>query len=101
MWDKRPDTIVHGESPFNAEPTPSALSGRDVTPVDTFYSRNHGPIPDVTKDAWRLDVGGLVDTPMTLSFDELTTRFPTHAVMATLQCAGKPPDRFQSSPGDP
>lgn len=88
MWGKRPDTIVHEESPFNCEPSPSALSGRYITPVDTFYSRNHGPIPDVAKDAWRLAVGGRVETPLTLSFNDLASSFPTHAVTATLQCAG-------------
>ena len=88
MWDKRPDIIVHEESPFNAEPAPSALCGRDITPVDTFYSRNHGPIPEIAKDDWRLTMNGLVTTPLVLSFAELTGRFHTHAVIATLQCAG-------------
>ena len=88
MWDKRSDTTVHEESPFNAEPARSALCGRDVTPVDTFYSRNHGPIPDIAKDDWQLRIDGVVATPLALSFADLTSRFRTHAVIATLQCAG-------------
>ncbi len=88
MWNKRPDTIVHEETPFNAEPAPSALSGRDVTPVDTFYSRNHGPIPELATVDWQLRIDGLVAEPLALSFAELTGRFRTHAVIATLQCAG-------------
>lgn len=79
MWDKRPGTVVHGETPFNCEPAPSALCGRDIAPVDTFYSRNHGPIPDVAKDDSQLTVGGMVATPLTLSLGELTHPFPTHA----------------------
>lgn len=88
MWDKRHDTIVHGRSPFNAEPSRAALARDDITAVDTFYSRNHGPIPDIAKDHWQLTVGGLGSAPITLTFEELTSRFGTHAVYATLQCAG-------------
>ncbi|WP_156688124.1 sulfite oxidase [Mycobacterium sp. Marseille-P9652] len=80
--------IVHESSPFNAEAPRSALAVADITPVDTFYARNHGPIPDIAADDWRLTVGGLVDHPLVLSFEDLTTRFPTHTVVATLQCAG-------------
>ena len=87
-WDKRADTIVHGESPYNAEPTPAALGAAAVTPTESFYSRNHGPIPDVAADRWRLRVDGRVTSPLDLGFDELTSRFDPHEVTATLQCAG-------------
>lgn len=43
-WGKRDDTIVHGEDPYNAEPSRAALAENAVTPADVFYSRNHGPI---------------------------------------------------------
>lgn len=88
MWDKRPDTIVHETSPFNAEPAPSALCGHQITPVDTFYSRNHGPIPDIATGNWQLTIDGPATTPQVLSFADLTTGFDTHEVIATLQCAG-------------
>lgn len=88
MWNKRADTIVHAESPFNAEPSRSALAENMITPVDTFYSRNHGPVPDIAADQWRLDIDGLVTKPLRLTMDDLTGRFPTHTVTATLQCAG-------------
>ncbi|OMH34255.1 molybdopterin-dependent oxidoreductase [Tersicoccus sp. Bi-70] len=88
MWDKRADMVVHGQEPFNAEPPPQALIGDPLTPVDTFYSRNHGPIPEVEVDDWRLTVDGLVTTPLTLSADDLRARFSEHTLTATLQCAG-------------
>lgn len=88
MWDKRFDTIVHNKDPYNAEPAPSALAGDDVTPLEVFYSRNHGPIPELDEDEWRLHIDGLVTTPLTLSLTDLSIQFPTHAVYATLQCAG-------------
>ncbi|GGC79739.1 sulfite oxidase [Tersicoccus solisilvae] len=88
MWDKRADMVVHGREPFNAEPPPQALVGAVVTSLDTFYSRNHGPIPDIDPDAWRLTVDGLVDTPLRLTLAELRDRFAEHTLTATLQCAG-------------
>lgn len=88
MWDKRTDTIVHEESPYNAEPTRAALGRAAVTPIDTFYSRNHGPIPDIATDGWLLRVEGRVGECLDLDFDALTTRFESYEVTATLQCAG-------------
>ena len=87
-WGKRADTIVHEELPFNAEPCRSALALGDITAIDTFYTRNHGAVPEISSADWRLTIGGLVDTPLVLDFTELTTRFAAHTVVATLQCAG-------------
>lgn len=88
MWDKRSDMIIHGEDPFNAEPPPQVLATGDVTPLDAFYSRNHGPIPTIAADDWRLHVSGRVARPHVFTLDEIQHQFPTHAVTATLQCAG-------------
>jgi sulfite oxidase len=88
VWNKRDDMIVRGELPFNAEPLPSVLAIAEITPVDAFYARNHGPIPDISPEQWRLTVGGLVDKPLILTYDELTTKFAQHWVVATLACAG-------------
>ena len=87
-WGKRDDTIVHGEEPFNAEPARAALAADPLTPADVFYSRNHGPIPDLDPGAWRLTVTGRVARPLRLSLDDLRHRFPHREVVATLQCAG-------------
>jgi sulfite oxidase len=89
MWDKSAATvIVHGRCPFNAESTPSALARDEITALDSFYCRNHGPIPDISVDDWRLRVDGLVTKPLGLTFDDLTSTFRAHTVVATLQCAG-------------
>lgn len=87
-WGKRDDMVVHGASPFNAEPPPAALDGSDITPIDTFYSRNHGEVPQIAPGDWRLEVGGLVDRVLRMGIDELRDGFPVHSVAATLQCAG-------------
>ncbi|UWP78568.1 sulfite oxidase [Dactylosporangium fulvum] len=88
LWGKRDDTVVHEERPFNAEPVPDALDRHDVTPVDTFFSRNHADIQQLDPDAFRLDVDGLVERPLRLSLAGLRERFAVRTVVATLQCAG-------------
>ncbi|MGI8440226.1 MAG: sulfite oxidase [Thermoleophilaceae bacterium] len=87
-WGKRSDMVVHGEDPFNAEPPRAALASAPVTPLDAFYVRNHGPVPELDPSSWRLRVGGLVERELELSLDELRTRFTEHELVATLQCAG-------------
>jgi sulfite oxidase len=88
MWGKRQDMLVHNESPFNAEPPASVLAAVQPTPNEAFFSRNHGSIQDIAPREWRLTVNGLVDTPMSLDYDQLTTGFASHTVAATLACAG-------------
>ena len=87
-WGKRSDMVVHNPAPFNAEPPPAALAGDELTDLAAFYSRNHGDIPDISPNRWRLSVDGSVDNPLTLTYPELTTRFAAHDIVATLMCAG-------------
>ncbi len=79
---------VWRESPFNGEPDLEPLVERDVTPVELFYVRNHGDVPDVDPDAYRLVVDGLVEQPLELSLADLAGRFERTSVRATLHCAG-------------
>ncbi len=85
-WGKRADVVVHTREPFNAEAPPAALR-TPLTDVDAFYSRNHGPIPDVDPATWTLRIEGLVDSPATLTLADLAG-FEQRELTATLQCAG-------------
>lgn len=85
---KRCDMLVHEEEPFNAETARGPLAEAPVTPTAAFFSRNHGPIPQVDPSSWRLRVEGLVDQRLCLSLDALRERFAEREVVATLQCAG-------------
>src|SRR5437879_5251925 len=87
-WAKRDDMIVHVAEPYNAEAPRSALAERALTPIETFYARNHGPTPDIDPDAWRLELAGLLDRPRTLSIEQLRADFAQREVVATVQCAG-------------
>jgi sulfite oxidase len=85
---KRNDMIVHQQEPYNAEPPRAALADRALTPLDAFYSRNHGPIPHIDQETWRVRVEGLVEHQLQLSLAQLRETFEQQTLVATLQCAG-------------
>ncbi|MBD0338801.1 MAG: sulfite oxidase [Thermoleophilia bacterium] len=58
-----------------------------VTPIGLHYLLIHFDIPAVDADAWWLELGGLVERPLTLSLDELKAR-PEATIPVTLECAG-------------
>ncbi|MDQ2897819.1 MAG: sulfite oxidase [Actinomycetota bacterium] len=85
---KRPDMVVHSTAPYNAETSRTALAGSALTSVDAFYVRNHGPIPELDTEAWRLRIDGLVDSELELSLADLRSQFAQRESTVTLQCAG-------------
>jgi sulfite oxidase len=87
-WGKRDDMIVHEADPYNAEPPRAGLADQVLTPVGSFYSRNHGPVPVIEAGAWRLRVDGRVERELELSLADLRARFEPRTLVATLQCAG-------------
>ena len=87
-WGMRSDMIVHTAEPLNAEPPPARLCEDGLTSAGTFYVRNHGPVPEIPPDSWRLCVSGLVARPFELSLADLRHRFACHEVVAVLECAG-------------
>ena len=87
MWAKRSDMIVHEQDPYNAE-APRAGLIEPITAIDAFYVRNHGPVPDIDPQRWRLTVAGLVDEQLSLSLADLQHTWSRHTVTATMQCAG-------------
>jgi DMSO/TMAO reductase YedYZ molybdopterin-dependent catalytic subunit len=59
----------------------------DVTPVGLHYLLTHYDIPDVDADAWRLEVDGLVERPLSLSLADLRDRLAVELAV-TMECAG-------------
>ena len=59
----------------------------DITPVGLHYLLIHFDIPLVDADAWRLEVGGSVAQPLSLSLDDVKAR-PPRTLPVTLECAG-------------
>ena len=87
--------IVHDGEPLNCETPPDMLGGR-VTPTAQFYRRCHFGVPVVDETTWRLEVGGLVDRPLSLSLHDLT-QLPAETMVVTLECAGNDRARLQPS----
>ena len=59
----------------------------DITPLGLHYLLTHFDIPYVDEATWKLEVGGRVDRPLTLTLDELKER-PARTLAVTLECAG-------------
>jgi DMSO/TMAO reductase YedYZ molybdopterin-dependent catalytic subunit len=59
----------------------------ELTPLDRFYrvDINLGSPPDIDSKTWNLSVGGLVDSPYTLTYDQLVA-LPFLERDATLEC---------------
>ncbi|MCB0064045.1 MAG: molybdopterin-dependent oxidoreductase, partial [Caldilineaceae bacterium] len=58
-----------------------------VTPPENFFSVRHYNLPEISADAWQLEIGGLVDNPMTLTLADLQS-WPRLELDFTLECAG-------------
>ena len=75
------------ESASLARP-PSGGLETEVTPNSLFYVVSKNEIdPTVDVDDWRLEVAGLVDNPMTLTYDDLKNALPVEQYV-TLECIG-------------
>ena len=59
----------------------------DLTPIGLHYLLTHYDIPYVDAATWRLDVGGLVQRPLSLSLDDVRSR-PAVEIAVTMECAG-------------
>jgi DMSO/TMAO reductase YedYZ molybdopterin-dependent catalytic subunit len=82
--DPRLDVV--SESPFNAESILARHVGV-VTPNAACYVRNHFRVPSCSIGKWRLAIGGLVKTPMEITYEEVRA-LPSRSIMVTLECAG-------------
>ena len=78
--------IVREREPLNLE-MPFGSLGGFITPVELFFVRSHFLVPDIDVKTWRLKIEGEVETPLELTYDELTKMEP-HTIPVTLECAG-------------
>lgn len=89
-WVPRDPRIqrLTGRHPLNCEPPMEDLMASGfITPPSLHYVRNHGAVPRLTWQDHRLTINGLVDTPYTLTMDELVA-LPSVTLPITLVCAG-------------
>ena len=69
----------------------------EITPPGLHYLLTHYDIPAVDPAAFRLQVDGLVDTPLSLDLDTLRSR-PRVSTVVTLECAGNGRARLSPRP---
>ena len=69
----------------------------DLTPIGLHYLLIHFDIPFVDAATWRLEIGGEVERPLSLSLDEIKQR-PRASVACTLECAGNGRARLTPRP---
>jgi DMSO/TMAO reductase YedYZ molybdopterin-dependent catalytic subunit len=79
--------VVHRAHPLNCETSIPALMGGVVMPNARFYVRNHFQIPTLDPATFRLQVGGEVERPLTLTLRDLHN-LPSQTMVVTLECAG-------------
>jgi hypothetical protein len=73
---KNDKLVVIGERPLVAE-TPEHLLDDDTTPIEKFFIRNNGQIPEAAKepDKWKFTVEGEVNKKLELTLGELKSKF--------------------------
>lgn len=88
MIEGKDGLTVLNDRPVNAE-TPPHLLDDPITPTARHFIRNNGLVPDETAaEGWELTVDGLVDTPMTMSIDDLRNDFEVVTEALTIECGG-------------
>lgn len=59
----------------------------DVTPLGLHYLLTHYDIPFVDAASWHLEIGGLVERPLSLALDDVRS-LPSVTHRVTMECAG-------------
>ncbi len=97
VWSQEAsDEVIPFSDPVPDPPRPemSALNGVDwggldrwITPNDSFFEVAHYDQPEIDAATYRLEIGGLVENPSSLTLAELRAQ-PRQEVTFTLECAG-------------
>ncbi|MFV2064036.1 MAG: sulfite oxidase, partial [Chloroflexota bacterium] len=69
----------------------------DITPVGMHYMLTHFDMPHVDADTFRLEIGGLVGMPTTLTLDDIQA-VGSQTLAVTLECAGNGRTRLSPRP---
>lgn len=101
--EKSPDMTHILQFPYNGEPPRARLVETEITPNEDHFVRNHGGIPHIEEEAFRLEIGGLVNNLRTFSLKELQDEkvFPRQSNIVTIQCSGtRRIEQIREYPGD-
>jgi sulfite oxidase len=86
---KNEGLVLLGDRPLVAE-TPESLLDDETTPIEKFYIRNNGQIPDETKDAdaWKIVIDGSVENRQETTLGELKKKYRAVTYRMVLECGG-------------
>ena len=81
--------VLLGDRPLVAE-TPAELLDDATTPINKFYIRNNGLIPEPSKEPekWKISIDGEVNKPLELTLGELKSKFQAQTRRFVLECGG-------------
>jgi DMSO/TMAO reductase YedYZ molybdopterin-dependent catalytic subunit len=89
---------IMSDRPLNAE-TPAHLLDDDITPYGRMFVRLNGLVPQTALDAnaegWTLTIDGEVETPLTLTLDDLKSQFENVTKPMWIECGGNGRAFFQ------
>ena len=69
----------------------------DLTPIGMHYLLIHFDIPAADADTWEVEIGGLLERPLTLTMADLRSR-PAVTIPVTMECAGNGRARLDPRP---
>ena len=84
-------TVQPSPTPVTVRPAPKDIAPPPMkfTPLSEFYIQHYDRIPDVDISTWRLRIDGLVENPITLTYDEVRA-LPAKTFVWTLECISNP-----------
>jgi sulfoxide reductase catalytic subunit YedY len=88
--EKKPMVAISDRPPLLKSAKGREIFTQAITPNDEFFVRWHLPdIPTfVDLTTFRLEIKGAVNTPLSLSVDDLKSKFEPAEITAVLQCGG-------------
>ncbi len=82
-----PPDLPNADDPV--QPAPGTRP--EYTPLEEHYRIDINLVPpSIDADGWALSVDGLVENPLTLTLDDLRTRYPAREQYVTLSCISNP-----------
>ena len=91
-WVKNP-VLFDFIGPFDDKvPDRDDISSRDIDFISeqNFFTLSLGYIPGIDIDEWTLTIGGLIEDPVELTYDQIL-EMPQRSVFATLETISNPP----------
>ena len=81
---------VHSAKPINAEAPGVLLTDNWITPDDTWFVRNHHPVPiNIDENNYKITLSGNgIKAPIELTLNDLKTKYKPTKIVSTLQCGG-------------